>query len=103
MTIANLRNETAAPMVSKETKEQRGPQVNEGEMKNWSVKMQILVFSFDSPKISLIGWVEREIYESWWLVNGVSFQTGRATSAGGGRRVFVPLQQIEPLQKKYSR
>ena len=81
-------------MVSKETKEQKGPQVNEGEMKNWSVKMQILVFSFDSPKISLIGWREEEIYVVWWLVNGVSFQTGRATSAGGGRRVFVPLQEI---------
>ena len=58
-------------MVSKETKGARAPQVNEGEIQIALVQMQILVFSFDSPKISLIGWVEKEIYEVWWLVNGV--------------------------------
>ena len=36
-------------------------QVNEREMRNNLVKMQILVFSFNPPKISRFGWWDWEI------------------------------------------
>ena len=68
--------------------------MNKGGIQIALVRMYIVVFSFDSPKINNFDWLVWEILRKWWLVNGVSLSCGLEILSEGRRRVFIPIHQF---------